>query len=68
MPAFFYGMARNLDAVDIFQNWPFNFAAFVGQRTTWIETATWWRIQRVGHLALNRRARTASVFHFGNGV
>jgi hypothetical protein len=44
MPAFFYGMARNLDAVDIFQNWPFNSAAFVGQRTTWIETATGWRI------------------------
>ena len=68
MPAFFYSMARNLDAVDIFQNWPFNSAAFVGQRATRIETATGWWIQRVGHLALNRRARAACVFHFRNGV
>ena len=68
MPAFFYGMTRNLDAVDVCQNWPFNSAAFVGQRATRIEAATWWRIQRVGHLTLNRRARAACVFHFGNGV
>ena len=68
MPAFFYSMARNLDTVDVFQNWPFNSAAIVGKRTTWIKTATWRRIQRVGHLALNRRARAACVFHFGNGV
>ena len=68
MAPFFHRVAGNLDALDVFQYRAFGSAALIGQGAAWVETATGWRVEWIGYLALHRRTRTASVFHFGNGI